>query len=221
VNQLFTAFFLYETRQTESNFYTVIQYRLQSADIDIIFVDQRIVLDIIAGMAGTGRAAFGQTVLHALDALELGVVICARDSARVLYCNRYAAQLSLGDPVPAHLAAAEGHCVVSVGARPLRVKAAAMPSADGNPTRLLLLSVDDPADALSQATVAKRFGLTTRERDVVGLLERGASNGEIATALCISAATSKRHVENILAKLGARCRAAVPDILNRLRSGKC
>lgn len=50
--------------------------------------------------------------------------------------------------------------------------------------------------------------LTTREKEVLRLLAEGLSNKEIADKLFISPATCKHHVENILAKLQVRSRAA-------------
>jgi DNA-binding NarL/FixJ family response regulator len=49
--------------------------------------------------------------------------------------------------------------------------------------------------------------LTTREKEIVGLVAHGMTNSDIATALTISHATAKTHVSRAMAKLGARDRA--------------
>jgi DNA-binding NarL/FixJ family response regulator len=51
-------------------------------------------------------------------------------------------------------------------------------------------------------------GITEREREVLTLVGRGMSNGEIAARLHISTATAKAHVAHLLAKLGARDRSS-------------
>jgi LuxR family maltose regulon positive regulatory protein len=49
--------------------------------------------------------------------------------------------------------------------------------------------------------------LTRREREVLRLLMRGATNQEIAGELVISVATAKKHVSNLLGKLGVKSRS--------------
>ena len=55
------------------------------------------------------------------------------------------------------------------------------------------------------------MSLTPREIEVTALLARFATNREIAAELVISEGTAKRHVENILVKLGLRSRTQVAD----------
>ena len=50
--------------------------------------------------------------------------------------------------------------------------------------------------------------LSERELDVLALLAQGMTNKDVATALFISRATVKSHIENILRKLNANDRAA-------------
>jgi len=48
--------------------------------------------------------------------------------------------------------------------------------------------------------------LTERERQVLRFLERGLTNKQISSRLCIEVTTVKNHVHNILEKLGAQTR---------------
>jgi DNA-binding NarL/FixJ family response regulator len=75
-----------------------------------------------------------------------------------------------------------------------------------------------PSVAASQPAVAQpvppppysatndRDQLTEREREILFLLARGASNREISEALYITGGTVKNHLSNILSKLGVRDR---------------
>ena len=70
--------------------------------------------------------------------------------------------------------------------------------------RLIARLADQTTPRLDSAALAQ---LTTREREIVGLVAHGLSNTDIATALTISHATAKTHVSRAMTKLGARDRA--------------
>jgi DNA-binding NarL/FixJ family response regulator len=52
-----------------------------------------------------------------------------------------------------------------------------------------------------------RFGLTRRERELMDLLERGLTNGQIAADLVLTEKTVKNHLNHVYAKLGVSHRA--------------
>ncbi len=61
--------------------------------------------------------------------------------------------------------------------------------------------------------------LTERELEVLAMVARGLSNGEIAEQLTISPATAKTHVAHLLTKLGARDRIQL--VIMAYQSGLC
>lgn len=82
---------------------------------------------------------------------------------------------------------------------------AILAAAHGTPTlhptaqRVLLKQLTEP-------TASPFAALTSRERDVLRLIARGASNKEIATQLFLSVGTVKGYVSAILPKLGVQDR---------------
>jgi two-component system nitrate/nitrite response regulator NarL len=64
-----------------------------------------------------------------------------------------------------------------------------------------------------------RARLSRRELEVVGLIDAGLSNKEIADRLCIELATVKNHVHNILEKLHVRRRSEAAAGWRRHRLG--
>jgi DNA-binding CsgD family transcriptional regulator len=64
--------------------------------------------------------------------------------------------------------------------------------------------------------VTDQYGLTAREREVLDLLARGRTNGEIGHELFISTRTASVHVSNILRKLGVSNRVEAASVAHRL-----
>ena len=114
-------------------------------------------------------------------------------------------------------------------ARAVAAEAGAIPVADEAAAlaRRARLSLDDPAEDVAAPGAAPhvtalpedplaRFGLTEREREILGLLAAGRSNPQIAQALFISPKTASVHVSNILAKLGVDSRIEAAAVAHRL-----
>lgn len=64
-----------------------------------------------------------------------------------------------------------------------------------------------------QADSSALDSLTSREREVLGLIRRGLSNSEIADELIIELGTVKNHVHSILKKLGVSSRRSAAAML--------
>ena len=70
-------------------------------------------------------------------------------------------------------------------------------------------------DAIDPARIIA--SLSVREREVIGLVGAGRSDGEIASALFISKKTASVHVANIKSKLGAASRVEIAMLAAKLR----
>jgi non-specific serine/threonine protein kinase len=86
------------------------------------------------------------------------------------------------------------------------------------PAHAVAAALGEPSLPEPEAKTTPRDVLTTREREVVALLARGASNREIAATLVIGERTVEMHVGHILAKLGltSRTQVAVWAVEHRL-----
>jgi DNA-binding NarL/FixJ family response regulator len=60
----------------------------------------------------------------------------------------------------------------------------------------------------NSAVPLEKLGLTTRESEILLWVAQGKANSEVGTILRISAATVKKHLENIYKKLGVESRNA-------------
>ena len=80
----------------------------------------------------------------------------------------------------------------------------------------LLRRVSAVADTRRSPT--RDSGLTTREIQVLHMLELGRSNQQIALDLSIAVHTVKNHVHNLLTKLGVNTRAEAAAAFHKLRA---
>jgi len=91
----------------------------------------------------------------------------------------------------------------------IRKAAAGHPVIADDMTAKLVASMRAPKNAPVPPAVATADPLTTRERDIMRELARGASNKEIARSLLLAESTVKIHVRSILRKLNLTSRVQV------------
>jgi DNA-binding CsgD family transcriptional regulator len=134
----------------------------------------------------------------------------------------YGAALAHWRRAEAHLAAGEraGAAAAAQEALALALKIEA-PWLGGEVEGLLLRARLRPAEAAADATPATDgdddpFGLTPRERQVLALVARGATNREIGAELFMAEKTASVHVSRILAKLDVKSRTQAAALAHRL-----
>ena len=174
----------------------------------------------VVGEAGDGREALDLVTrsnpdvvlmdvrMPQMDGIEATRLITASDSAaRVLMLTTF----DLDDYVYAALrAGASGFLLKDAPAEQL-VNAVRV-IADGDAllapsvTRLLIDEVSRRPSVDADSVAPGLGDLTERELEVLRLIARGMSNGEIAQQLYLGEATVKTHVGRVLTKLGVRDR---------------
>lgn len=161
---------------------------------DVTMMDvQMPVMDGIAATRELVRAGLGRViVLTTFDRDDYLFDALAAGASGFLLKNAEADQL-----VEAIRAVAEGHALLSpeVTRRVIEQMTAPVRTNAG---------VTRPGEAAPHAQDLAR--LTPREREVLELVARGLSNGEIAQHLVLGEATVKTHVSNCLSKLQLRDR---------------
>jgi DNA-binding NarL/FixJ family response regulator len=174
----------------------------------------------VAGQAGDGVEAVDLARRLLPDVLLLGLRLPRRDGVAVTRAvgeARLPVRVLLltppevdGELVDALQAGARGFLAADASPTDLvtAVRAVAAGEAVASPVilrRLLdrLASLRPEAASPTHPALGK---LTDRERQVLVLVARGDTNGEIARALSVSETTIKTHVGSVLAKLGLRDR---------------
>lgn len=127
---------------------------------------------------------------------------------QVLVLTTYADDGSL---FPALKAGARGYLTKDASAeeieQAIRSLAAGRTHLDPAIQQRLIAAVLEGQASVSAPSQPPPDGLSSREVEVLKLIAAGMSNGEIATALFLSNATVKTHINRIFSKTGARDRA--------------
>lgn len=72
--------------------------------------------------------------------------------------------------------------------------------------------------AVSVGATLRGLGLTRRQADVLEMIWKGATNAEVALALCISEHTVRHHLEEIYRRLGVSTRASATHLVTQTLS---
>jgi DNA-binding NarL/FixJ family response regulator len=205
---------------------------MTAARIRVLIVDDqemvrtgfRLILGASAGLSVVGEASNGLEAIDAIERTEPDVVLmdirmpemngieatqritAAADAPKVVILTTFdldeyvydalragASGFMLKDSPPADVV------------RAIEVVAAGESLLAPSITRKLIGEFTARAEPV-RATATRVEGLSEREVEVLGLIARGRTNGELAADLFISEATVKTHVRNLLTKLDARDR---------------
>ncbi len=160
---------------------------------DVVLMDLR--MPVLDGVEATRqiRAALPETEIVVLTthADEASILDALRAGARG-YLTKDAGIAEISRAV--HAAAAH-QAVLDPVAQSALIEAASAGARPGRAGRAGASSTSLPDD------------LTPREAEVLSLVAEGLSNREIASALVVSEATVKTHINHVFAKIGARDRA--------------
>lgn len=200
-------------------------------DIRVVVVDDQLIvreglvalLELADGITVAGSAGDGAQALALLEGTACDVVLMdlrmpvldgAAATARisrdhpgigVLVLTTYADDESI---TAALAAGARGYLTKDSGraeiAAAIRSAAAGQSTFAADVSRRLVAAL--AAEPATRAADPERDGLTAREREVLGLIGDGLSNGEIAERLVVSPTTVKSHINNAFAKIGATTR---------------
>lgn len=179
-------------------------HKLEAAAPDVVLMDVRMpVMDGVQATAEIRRRMPQVQVLMLTTFDDEGYIVAALKAGAVGYILKNVPAHDLADAVRM---AQRG--VVQLD-----------PAAAAKVVAVLATATDATACPPEPPSLPAIAGLTAREREVMLLVARGASNREIAEALVISEGTVKSHISRILGQLGLRDRTQIAVFVHQQRTG--
>ncbi len=158
-------------------------------DVVLIDIAMPSVRELVVALRKAHPSA--QIVVFAVDECERDIDLCA-EAGVAAFVSR---DVTVADLVAAIAASVRGELSCSPRAAALLFR------------RCSALSMAAPATAARSPESDRVATLTSREREIAGLVAEGRSNKQIGRTLNIALATVKNHVHSILRKLDATTRA--------------